>query len=623
MSNATWAQREAETLHPRPAGRLTLSAPAPQTAARSLLDLTRFIIAVTRWKAAMALAFLLLASLTEGISIVLLIPIISIAGAGRSASIAGFRLPAWISPREPVGLAAILFLFVAVVVLRGVLMRFKDLAMANILFLVTNRLRTSLFTSIAFARWGFISTLRSSDLDHALSAEINRIQLTIFQVFLASQSVIMLSIYVAISALISPGMTLFAGLFGLVLLAVMRPVRRATSEYGRTFSAQTQKQFRIISDFVGSIKVAKSFNAEPAYILKLSRHLDETREASLRLTRISSNGAVASQFITAAGMAAFSYAALTYFQLPFAKIIILLFTFMRMAPRMSGIQENFHQIMLNLPAYDTTRELQTQCNAAQELADDAAQPALELKDGLSFDAVTFAYRAQGEGNIFAASFHLPANRITALIGPSGSGKSTIADLMMGLIEPSHGRILIDGEPLAPRNRRAWRDQVAYVPQDVFLTHDTIYENLRIARPDASEAEMWRALEAANAASFITALPERLQTVLGERGLRVSGGERQRIALARALLRRPRLLILDEGTSALDWENQAMVARSIEALRGQMTVLTIAHRPSMIAFADWVIAVEAGRIVETGPYSEIIINPHSHLSRIITEESMIE
>jgi ATP-binding cassette subfamily C protein len=479
-----------------------------------------------------------------------------------------------------------------------------------------------LFTSIAFARWGFISTLRSADLDHALSTEVNRIQMTIFQLFLASQSLIMLSIYVAISAFISPGMTIFAALFGLILFAVMRPVRRATSEYGRTFSAQTQKQFRIISDFIGSIKVAKSFNAEPAYIRKLSRHLDETREASLRMTRISSNGAVASQFITAAGMAIFSYVALVYFRLPFAKIIILLLTFMRMAPRMSGIQENFHQIMLNLPAYDTTRQLENQCNAARELAEDAEQPPLELKDRLIFDQVTFGYRAQGEGNIFAASFHLPANRITALIGPSGSGKSTIADLMMGLIEPSHGHILIDGEPLAPRNRRAWRDQVAYVPQDVFLTHDTIYENLRIARPDASEAEMWQALEAANAAFFINALPERLQTVLGERGLRVSGGERQRIALARALLRRPRLLILDEGTSALDWENQAMVARSIEALRGQMTVLTIAHRPSMIAFADWVIAVEAGRIVEAGPYSEIITNPQSHLSRIISEESMI-
>jgi ATP-binding cassette subfamily C protein len=599
-----------------------VSAAAPPTVARSLLALTRFIISVTRWRGALGLAFLLLASLTEGISVVLLIPIISVAGAGRGAVFAGVHLPAWLLPRGNLGLAAMLSLYVVVVVLRGVLMRFKEISMIDILFEVTNRLRIGLFASIAFARWGFISTLRSADLDHALSAEVNRVQLTIYQVFIAVQSVIMLFIYAAISAVISPGMTLFAAVFGLVLFGVMRPVRRATSEYGQNFSKQTQTQFRIISDFIGSIKVAKSFNAEPAYIRKLSGHLDDTRAASARMTRITSTGAVMSQFITAGGMAVFAYAALTYFQLPFAKIIILLFAFMRMAPRISGLQENFHQIILNLPAYDTMRQLESECGAAREEAEDAGQPALELKDRLSFEQVTFAYHAKGDGHIFAASFYLPANRITALIGPSGSGKSTIADLMMGLIEPAQGRILIDGQALAPSNRRAWRDQVAYVPQDVFLTHDTISENLRIARPGASEAEMWRVLEAANAAAFIEALPDRLQTVLGDRGLRVSGGERQRIALARALLRRPRLLILDEGTSALDWENQSMVARSIEALRGQMTVLTIAHRPSMIAFADWVIAIEGGRIAEAGPYADIITNPDSHLSRIINEESMI-
>ncbi len=589
---------------------------------RGLVALTRFIIAVTRWQAALAMGFLLLASLTEGISLVLLIPIISIAGSGRPASVGGVRLPGWISSREHAVLGAVLGLFVAAVVLRAVLMRFKEIGMANIMFAVTNRLRMSLFESIAFARWGFISMLRSADLDHALSAEVSRVQMTIFQIFLAGQSVIMLGIYVGISAGISPEMTLFAAGFGAVLFVLMRPVRRATSAYGRSLTAQTQKQFRIIADFVGSIKVAKSFNAEPAYVEKLAAHLEETRQASVRLTKTTAGGTVVSQFVSAAGMAAFAYVALVVFQLPFAKIIILLFAFMRMAPRISGIQENFHQIMLNLPAYETVRQLTGECGAAREMTEDAGVPALVLADRLTFDAVTFAYHARGEGHIFDARFYLPANRITALIGPSGAGKSTIADLMMGLIEPSQGEILIDGEALAPRNRRAWRDQVAYVPQDVFLTNDTIYENLRIARPEATEAEMWQALEAANAAAFIKPLPERLQTMLGERGLRVSGGERQRIALARALLRRPRLLILDEGTSALDWENQALVARSIEALRGQMTVLTIAHRPSMIAFADWVVAVEAGRVVETGPYYEIIKNPQSHLSRIIAEESMI-
>ena len=131
--------------------------------------------------------------------------------------------------------------------------------------------------------------------------------------------------------------------------------------------------------------------------------------------------------------------------------------------------------------------------------------------------------------------------------------------------------------------------------------------------------MWEALAAANAETFVRRLPDGLLTVVGDRGVRLSGGERQRIALARALLRKPLLLILDEATSALDWENQALIARSIERLRGVMTVVTIAHRVSMIAFADWVVALENGRLVETGAYGDLVQRPESRLARLVAGE----
>ncbi|TIO48634.1 MAG: ABC transporter ATP-binding protein, partial [Mesorhizobium sp.] len=171
------------------------------------------------------------------------------------------------------------------------------------------------------------------------------------------------------------------------------------------------------------------------------------------------------------------------------------------------------------------------------------------------------------------SFGLPAGEVTALIGPSGSGKSTIADMLLGLLEPSQGEILADGDEITAQNRRAWRGQVAYVPQDVFLLHDTIGANLRLAAPQAGDEELWAALRKAHAAHFVERLDRRLETVVGDRGVRLSGGERQRIALARALLREPSLLILDEATSALDWQNQSLIAQSIEELRGKMTILT--------------------------------------------------
>jgi ATP-binding cassette subfamily C protein len=131
--------------------------------------------------------------------------------------------------------------------------------------------------------------------------------------------------------------------------------------------------------------------------------------------------------------------------------------------------------------------------------------------------------------------------------------------------------------------------------------------------------MWEALRAAHADGFVGALPDRLATIVGDRGLRLSGGERQRIALARALLRRPQLLSLDEATSALDWENQALIARSMKELAGRITIVTIAHRLSMIAFADWVVAVERGTVVEEGPYSRLIGTADSRLANLAAGE----
>jgi ATP-binding cassette subfamily C protein len=190
---------------------------------------------------------------------------------------------------------------------------------------------------------------------------------------------------------------------------------------------------------------------------------------------------------------------------------------------------------------------------------------------------------------------------------------------MGLLEPLEGTVSVDGDTLDAENRRRWRDCVAYVPQEIFLLHDTIASNLRLAAPAASEEMLWDALRSANADGFVERLPQRLETVIGDRGLRLSGGERQRLSLARALLRHPQLLILDEATSALDWEHQSLIARSIEALRGSMTVVTIAHRLSMISFADRIVALEDGAVVEAGDYEALIGAAGSRLSHMAAGE----
>ena len=176
---------------------------------------------------------------------------------------------------------------------------------------------------------------------------------------------------------------------------------------------------------------------------------------------------------------------------------------------------------------------------------------------------------------------------------------------MGLIVPNQGSILIDGKEFGPERMKAWRKQIGYVPQDTFLFNDTAKANLLWASPDANEEEINQSLRFAAAEEFVNGLPKGLDTILGDRGVLVSGGERQRIALARALLRKPSLLILDEATSSLDSENEKRIQNAIEKLHGQMTILVISHRLSTIRGADMIHVVEDGRLVESGTWDELV------------------
>ena len=194
--------------------------------------------------------------------------------------------------------------------------------------------------------------------------------------------------------------------------------------------------------------------------------------------------------------------------------------------------------------------------------------------------------------------------VTALLGPNGAGKSTLADVLTGLLKPDTGKLRIDDTEASGPERLRWRHSVAYVPQEVFLFHDTIRNNLLWAKPDASDSTLRKALEM-SAAEFVFKLPDGMDSVVGDAGIRLSGGERQRIALARALLRQPSLLILDEATSALDTESERHIRHALEALMKNRTTLVIAHRLSTVENADRIIVLEEGRIVEIGSHADLI------------------
>jgi ABC-type multidrug transport system fused ATPase/permease subunit len=195
--------------------------------------------------------------------------------------------------------------------------------------------------------------------------------------------------------------------------------------------------------------------------------------------------------------------------------------------------------------------------------------------------------------------------ILALVGPSGAGKSTVAYLLLRFIEPDRGTITVGGRSLQDLSQAAWREQVAWVPQNPYLFHGTVAENIRLARPGASSDQVERAARQASAHDFVEALPQGYDTVIGEHGARLSGGEAQRIALARAFLKDAPLLILDEATANLDPEIEALVQEAMARLLPGRTALIIAHRLTTVYRASRIVVVDEGRLAEEGTHAELM------------------
>lgn len=582
----------------------------------------RFVWPFTRGRAILSLILLLAAGVTEGVSILLIIPVLAnlIPGATTvDLSLAGLLPNLDGLPRMQIDLLPLLGLLVLAVTIQGALARASTLAIVDTTLSAAHAMRSQLFTSVGYARWQKIMMGRHADITHALTMDVDRVQVVLNSILFIIQSLVMLFLYVALALLASPTMTGAAVLFGGAFLFMLYPLRSYASAYGEKLSLQRQQQYRTIGEFLKGLKIVKSLNAEERYVGAFTINSNSLTEELKALTRVNALPGYLFQVTSAIAVAVFVYVSVRYAALPIAELVVLLFLFMRIAPRFNRIQADYQNLIVNVGGYDNLSAVITTYGQDQESAASSGV-SMRLSDHLAFQGVSFRYQAGADPVLSRASFVIPARQVTALIGASGSGKSTVADLIMGLLEPTEGSIQIDGVTLDAATRRGWRECVAYVPQEVFMINDSVRANLAFGKPDAVDLEMWAALDKAQAADIVRRLPNGLDSPVGEDGVQLSGGERQRIALARALLRAPEVLILDEATSALDWQNQALIAEAIQSLRGRMTVVTIAHRPSMIGFADWVVAIENGQVAETGPFAAFADAKDSVLARLLAGET---
>ena len=229
----------------------------------------------------------------------------------------------------------------------------------------------------------------------------------------------------------------------------------------------------------------------------------------------------------------------------------------------------------------------------------------QTRGELRFEGVSYRYPGAETEAVRSVTLRVPAGQSLALVGQTGSGKSTLAGLVARLADPTTGRVTIDGIDLRDLAPATLASIVGVVSQETYLLHDSIAANLRFAKPDATDAELWQALEIAQIDDLVAGLPAGLDTVVGSRGQRFSGGEQQRLAIARTVLRDPKIIVLDEATSALDNDTERELQAALDALAAGRTTLTIAHRLSTIRDADQIAVLDHGRIVEMGTHSELV------------------
>lgn len=547
-------------------------------------------------------------SVTEGFGVIMLLPLLEIVGVdagqgapGRmSAAVTSLFAAAGVRPT----LATVLGVYVGIAALQGALQRWQALLSTGIEQDIVTAMRRRVYRAIAGVQWTFFARHRSSDFTHVLTEEVDRAGGAVYSLIDLLVAAAIVLVYFGISFRVSPAVATAVALCGLSLALVMRRRLVAARTSGEQVSQSARGLYAAIIEHLGSMKTTMSYAAVERHAGIFGRLSDEVRSARVRAAGEHGRFRHMVALGSTAGLAIIVYVSLAVLSISTAELLVLLFVVARLMPRLTGLHARVQALARELPAFAVVRDLETCCAAAARPRFDRPQP-VNLHREIRLEGVTFRYGAGlGVPAVRGVDLTILVGSTTAIVGPSGAGKSTIADLLLGLIAPDEGRLLIDGEPLVAERIESWQRQIGYVPQDTFLFHDSVRANLLWAAPDAADEHLWHALRLAAADRFVAALPQGIQTVLGDRGSLLSGGERQRISLARALLRNPRLLILDEATSSLDAESEARIQQAIDSLHRRMTIVIITHRLSAIRHADMIHVLDRGRLVETGTWQEL-------------------
>jgi ATP-binding cassette subfamily C protein len=545
------------------------------------------------WQTIIMLVALLLAGIAEGIGLSALLPLLNIAIKNDARQSGGQQAEPPQNEFERLvtdtlndlgihpGIGTLLTIIVLGVTLKSLLLLVAQKQVGYTAAQVATDLRLEILRAVLRSKWEYFLHQPIGRLTNSLATEAQRSSDSFVNGAVVITLVLQAIIYGAVAIAVSWQATLISLTAGILIIGVSHFLVRMARKAGKKQTNLLISLLAKVTDTLQSVKplkaMAREHLADSVLAMKTSKLNKALRKQVFSTAVLKAAQEEMFTIVIALGM----FVALVKLEMPLATVMVLVVVLGKMLSQLGKVQKQYQKVVLGESAFWSLKKGITEAQQAEESLSTGDAPTLE--QSVQLNTVSFGY---DKHLVLAdASIEIPAGRLTTLIGPSGSGKTTIVDLVIGLLRPQCGMVCIDGIPLTELDLKAWRHMIGYVPQETLLLHDSILHNVTLDDPELGEQDAVEALQAAGAWEFVSRIPAGIHSTVGERGTKLSGGQRQRIMIARALVHKPRLLILDEATSALDPENEAAIGKTMEDLRGRLTILAISHQTALVERAD--------------------------------------